>query len=54
MNQDKFVEEIKEMFKIDRLEIYEISDLQKLYDQIWDRAYEAGFGDGVNAGKPTY
>ena len=54
MNQDRFIEEVKEIFKTEHLEIYEISDLQRIYDKIQDRAYEAGFDDGISAGKPTY
>lgn len=43
------VDSVKKLFGISKLEQYQLEELEQLYDEIFDAAYDDGMEDGYNA-----
>lgn len=49
MTKWEFVDKIKELFGVNKLEQYQLQAVEQLYDEIFDAAYDDGMKDGYNA-----
>lgn len=49
MTKWEFVDSVKKLFGISKLEQYQSEELEQLYDEIFDAAYDDGMEDGYNA-----
>lgn len=49
MTKWEFVDKIKELFGVRKLEQYQLQAVEQLYDEVFDAAYDDGIEDGYNA-----
>lgn len=49
MTKWEFVDRVKKLFGVSRLEQYQSEELEELYDDIFDAAYDDGITDGYDA-----